>query len=904
MDIQEPEVSVQLEKKRETTRTITPSERSVEKGGYREGASHSNNVRYLDGGSMPHDSRSSNWFDDSTWSKDQLYTSFDQFWPEKKKVIYPRDEQRGKTQKGSGWVDKSGSYFGKKQEHNDHLQSEKGVEQTQGFNYEHHRQTRDLEQSKPRWNNNGNKLGKSKQCSKKDLVYSDSDAHNRKSKWKTLTNQYKQFRFNFLDQGTEETSQVDQNQCNKSHSSENGKDSPSNSNLSGRKRSSSVSDMRLSKTLRAEKSESMVIHKPFSVAGGLSQTSGERPEKSKWSTARRNSTCESDSNNPSKESLAATLPEGLVSRTILGGTTKVSVSSDKDRQEKVNKNSLDLTFQVRATSGITSVPSSSAEGVLEKAERVCKELKEKRHKSKLQASDMKQHKVKTNTTLDNSVQKLHRTQHEDQHLGRSLASSSQSVSSFGSKKSFASSTFNNSNALLDFSAKEKLQESRDESSGLRGNEDSFTNHITRIRKTVEASVLAESKLTRFNVDNEQQIQPVPVSATTSCYTFSSSQPTSSTPISSVSCKQQQVTSIYSSPLCSEAQRMTLSSRMSTSPQLTPSSPLFPQPQQTPPSHSSSPRPQPTVSTPTTTCSTSTASNKTLVHHGTFTREALARMVNAPSTRAQRVQLARILRQHASSVPKPRSVRLGIQLEGLYNSSDECASTSNLLDDLPRLEQLGLGSIKIEDLSDDDKLLLADIIELQVTDEGGVRDKDGFVMPSPVTAERLIQSESEPYTKDSTASADKSKLQSSFTSRPLSLNDLQVDSSSSTAAGRLSSQERLEIYLPVPSKNMNIDRDTVSVSECSLGPAKTPVGVEKVTVNASTFSEGSAKLPVVNNKGDHQLPDLSSGKAVLMDFSNSDAENNCLVICQDPLAHGMYTSIVCLHFKRMQFFYCV
>lgn len=262
------------------------------------------------------------------------------------------------------------------------------------------------------------------------------------------------------------------------------------------------------------------------------------------------------------------------------------------------------------------------------------------------------------------------------------------------------------------------------------------------------------------------------------------------------------------------------------------------------------------------------------------------MVNAPSTRAQRVQLARILRQHASSVPKPRSVRLGIQLEGLYNSSDECASTSNLLDDLPRLEQLGLGSIKIEDLSDDDKLLLADIIELQVTDEGGVRDKDGFVMPSPVTAERLIQSESEACTKDSTASADKSKQQSSFTSRPLSLNDLQVDSSSSTAAGRLSSQERLELYLPVPSKNMNIDRDTVSVSECSLGPAKTPVGVEKVTVNAATFSEGSAKLPVVNNKGDHQLPDLSSGKAVLMDFSNSDAENNCLVICQDPLVHGM------------------
>nr|KAG5687316.1 hypothetical protein BaRGS_011722 [Batillaria attramentaria] len=90
------------------------------------------------------------------------------------------------------------------------------------------------------------------------------------------------------------------------------------------------------------------------------------------------------------------------------------------------------------------------------------------------------------------------------------------------------------------------------------------------------------------------------------------------------------------------------------------------------------------------------------------------MVNSPQSRAQRVQLARMLRAHTTTTAvRPRHPRLNLQLDGLYDVAGD-NSVEDVLKDIGGLEEIeGLGelrNVKLEDLSMEDKLRIAQLIE--------------------------------------------------------------------------------------------------------------------------------------------------------------------------------------------------
>ncbi|KAL8605920.1 hypothetical protein ACOMHN_065016 [Nucella lapillus] len=175
----------------------------------------------------------------------------------------------------------------------------------------------------------------------------------------------------------------------------------------------------------------------------------------------------------------------------------------------------------------------------------------------------------------------------------------------------------------------------------------------------------------------------------------------------------------------------------------------------------------------------------------LSKEALTRMVNAPRSCTQRLQLARILRQHtATTAVRPRH----IQLEGLYDH-DDGDSIQDVLNNISGLEEIGdcaeLMNIKLEDLTCEDKLRIAQMIEeadpthripqMDIVDLGEEpSEKQRSDLPP-----RPRLSSSEPVNRETELSGGsrlsrsprRAHAASSSPSRPLSLDDLDTESRS-------------------------------------------------------------------------------------------------------------------------------
>ena len=184
----------------------------------------------------------------------------------------------------------------------------------------------------------------------------------------------------------------------------------------------------------------------------------------------------------------------------------------------------------------------------------------------------------------------------------------------------------------------------------------------------------------------------------------------------------------------------------------------------------------------------------------LSKDALAKMVKAPRTRTQRVQLARMLRQHTSSA-MTRSRR--IQLDGLYDSEDS-DSIQDVLKNISGLDEIGdcaeLKNIKLEDLTNEDKLRIAQLIEeIDRTDRdcqpssneygAGIVSRRGPPLSNSCRGNCAEPSDREAEMSDQSdhpRSLQRQQTASPAPSRPLSLDDLHTESSQ---------QEALKVHSP-------------------------------------------------------------------------------------------------------------
>lgn len=170
----------------------------------------------------------------------------------------------------------------------------------------------------------------------------------------------------------------------------------------------------------------------------------------------------------------------------------------------------------------------------------------------------------------------------------------------------------------------------------------------------------------------------------------------------------------------------------------------------------------------------------------LSKDALAKMVNTPRSRTQRVQLARMLRQHtAAAMTRPRR----IQLEGLYDHEDG-DSIQDVLKNISGLDEIGdcaeLKNIKLEDLTSEDKLRIAQLIE----------DVD--------TTERDYQPSSSEYGACVVAQRGPPPFSSSSRGNCAEPSDREAERSDQTQSDRPRSPQRLQAVSPTPSRPLSLD----------------------------------------------------------------------------------------------------
>ncbi|XP_041352444.1 uncharacterized protein LOC121370955 [Gigantopelta aegis] len=101
--------------------------------------------------------------------------------------------------------------------------------------------------------------------------------------------------------------------------------------------------------------------------------------------------------------------------------------------------------------------------------------------------------------------------------------------------------------------------------------------------------------------------------------------------------------------------------------------------------------------------------------GPMSKDSLAKMINAPRSRKERLQLAQIVRSHSKTQNKLAPSRLNVQLSGLYDNDN--------LD----FDEEEMSEITLEDLSPQVKMQIARLIEDDIVDFD-----TGFVSTSPKT----------------------------------------------------------------------------------------------------------------------------------------------------------------------------
>ncbi|XP_076441840.1 uncharacterized protein LOC143280934 isoform X2 [Babylonia areolata] len=368
----------------------------------------------------------------------------------------------------------------------------------------------------------------------------------------------------------------------------------------------------------------------------------------------------------------------------------------------------------------------AGEGVLERAERICKELREKRRKSAPSQASLNAQRVGALRSVLNTSKHRFNLAHKsflrdymsdsNSTLSKSPAGDNATVSSTQKKSFSASTTSEIAQTAKSISSTLTSTDSGADTAASSGKSNSQTpvSDIDRIRHSIESSVMAEGRVRRTSVRER-------------------------------------------------------SSSGNRSPAVTVSSSAL---------HSSA---------PTTVGASSHAGKPPLP----LSKDALAKMVNAPRSRTQRLQLARILRQHtAATAVRPRH----IQLEGLYDD-DDGDSIGDVLKNISGLEEIGecaeLRNIKLEDLTVEDKLRIAQMIE-EADPTGRSHHADigerGEETPVPQVPHRLRRTRTpslETVSRETEASSvnrpsrSPHRLQtaSPSPSRPLSLDDLSTENRS-------------------------------------------------------------------------------------------------------------------------------
>ncbi|KAK7464533.1 hypothetical protein BaRGS_00037925 [Batillaria attramentaria] len=377
----------------------------------------------------------------------------------------------------------------------------------------------------------------------------------------------------------------------------------------GRKRSHSMEgEKRLSKSSRAEGSHAEGVGANSTVTSGNSNLSftgvnGSVKQKPDSTSGKRISRV-----------AGAAAPRGLMPQPAAVSTTKPGGPAVKKKQFAESAKTLAAGVRPRSAGGAASSRSRPGEGVLERAERMCKELREKREQAaKKQSTLSSKQGGSQRRGLDGSICSIESTQSS---YIKGYLSDSNLPASAGSSVSRSACPSGRSSAA----------------SG-------HLSDVERIRRNIESSVLAEGKAPKPR--RAPGVQPAAIGATRR-----PSAPSSSSAV--------------------------LSSSSGTA-----------------------------------------ASNRPPLPQG-LSKEALARMVNSPQSRAQRVQLARMLRAHTTTTAvRPRHPRLNLQLDGLYDVAGD-NSVEDVLKDIGGLEEIeGLGelrNVKLEDLSMEDKLRIAQLIE--------------------------------------------------------------------------------------------------------------------------------------------------------------------------------------------------
>ena len=149
--------------------------------------------------------------------------------------------------------------------------------------------------------------------------------------------------------------------------------------------------------------------------------------------------------------------------------------------------------------------------------------------------------------------------------------------------------------------------------------------------------------------------------------------------------------------------------------------------------------------------------------GPMSKDSLAKMVNAPRSRKERLQLAQIVRSHSKTQNKLAPSRLNVQLSGLYDNDN--------LD----FDDEEMSEITLEDLSPQVKMQIARLIEDDIVDFDA-----GFVSTSPKTPQPKKQkSKSQLMEVDGDLTETPAKQEPETESTELTLADL-VSPSQSTS----------------------------------------------------------------------------------------------------------------------------
>ncbi|XP_070180162.1 streptococcal hemagglutinin-like isoform X2 [Littorina saxatilis] len=351
---------------------------------------------------------------------------------------------------------------------------------------------------------------------------------------------------------------------------------------------------------------------------------------------------------------------------------------------------------------------ASDEGVLERAERMCKELREKRQEARVRSTSSDQRVAALRSALNTSARHFNSV-HKSFFKGYASDSGTvpSTASSTAQKKHFSSSASSTESQTrpksASITAAANLQESQASVAASATSSLSQVSNKERIRHSIENSVRAERQVGKPTNRGPSSSAPHSLAASTS-----------SLPSAATSRKK-------------------------------PPLPL--------------------------------------------SKDALAKMVSAPRSRTQRSQLARMLRQHTVTVSaQPKRVHL----DGLYDNADddEGDSIEDVLKNISGLEELGdcaeLKNIKLEDLTSEDKHIIAQLIEdVDSTDReslyGGRELADVVVLPqAPEVHSSSSFGRSEPSVIDVEMLVDRSRsphrLQapSPTPCQPLSLDDLNTE----------------------------------------------------------------------------------------------------------------------------------